>query len=270
MVLPIKISSVDIALYDRVIRFNSEGCAVYFLIRGKYTNTVMVTSGGMLFPFKKSEEPVEELLIKELAELKFSNIFSYPSLTLKEDDTPDTLRKRYQYIGKEIIIELKNRIEERKKDLSGELSNILREVEKNKPAVFYSDKFDTLELGIESFESIPYSEKTVFQTASEALHYYLGRRHSIEGIADVKKKIEKHIKREMERVSSKLNSLDSILSKESKEEIYNKYGNLLLINLDKIKARMDKIRVDDVYEGKEIEIPINPSISPNRERGPLF
>src|SRR5664279_1226671 len=109
--LPIKISSLDIALYDRVIRFNAEGCAVYFLIRGKYTNAVLVTSEGMLFPFKKSEEPIEELLIKELGGIKFSNEFSYPSLIIKEEDTPDSIRKRFPYLGKEIIIELKNRTE---------------------------------------------------------------------------------------------------------------------------------------------------------------
>jgi predicted ribosome quality control (RQC) complex YloA/Tae2 family protein len=268
--LPTRIISVDIALYDRVIRFNSEGGAVYFLIRGKYTNAVMVTSGGMLFPFKKSEEQDEEVLIKELSEIKFSNKFSYPSFLIKVDDTPESIRKRYPYIGKEIIIELKNRCEDKKQELGGELNKILREVEKNKPAVFYSDKFDTLELGIESFGSIPYSEKILFQTTSEALHYYLGRKYSIEGIADLKKKIVRHIKKEMERISTKLNSMDSILSKESKEEIYNKYGNLLLINLHKIKPRMDKVVVEDVYEGKETEIPINPSISPNKNADLYF
>lgn len=268
--LPIKISSVDIALYDRVIRFNSEGYSMYFLIRGKYTNVVLITSEGMLFPFKKSEEPVDELLIKELREIRFSNEFSYPTFLIKEEDTPDSIRKRYQYIGKEISFELKNRFEGDKQDLGEELNNILMEVEKNKSAVFYSDKFDTLELGIESFGSIPYSEKTVFETTSEALHYYLGRRHSIEGIMDVKKKIVKYVKREMEKVSNKLNSLDSILSRESKVEIYNKYGNLLLINLHMIKPRMDKVKVDDVYEGKEVEIAINPSISPNRNADHYF
>src|ERR1035438_5204124 len=268
--LPINILSIDIAQYDRVIRLNSEGCAMYFFIRGKYTNAVLITSERMIFPFKKSEEPDEDLLIKELSEIKFSNEFSYPAFVIKEEDTPDSIRKRYPYIGKEIIFELKNRTEGKKQDLDEELNNILREVEKNNPAVFYSDKFDTLELGIESFGSIPFSEKTVFQTTSEALQYYLGRKYSIEGIADIKKKIVRYVKREMEKLSTKLNSLDSILSKESKEEIYNKYGNLLLINLHKIKPRMDKVLVDDVYEGKEIEIPINPSISPNRNADLYF
>jgi predicted ribosome quality control (RQC) complex YloA/Tae2 family protein len=253
-----------------VIRLNFEGCAMYFFIRGKYTNAVLITSERMIFPFKKSEEPDEDLLIKELSEIKFSNEFSYPAFVIKEEDTPDSIRKRYPYIGKEIIFELKNRTEGKKQDLDEELNNILREVEKNNPAVFYSDKFDTLELGIESFGSIPFSEKTVFQTTSEALQYYLGRKYSIEGIADIKKKIVRYVKREMEKLSTKLNSLDSILSKESKEEIYNKYGNLLLINLHKIKPRMDKVLVDDVYEGKEIEIPINPSISPNRNADLYF
>jgi predicted ribosome quality control (RQC) complex YloA/Tae2 family protein len=262
--LPIRIMSVEIALYDRVIKLNSERCALYFLIRGKYTNAVMITSEGKLFPFKKSNEPVEDLLIKELSGVKFSDKFSYPAFVIKEDDTPDSLRKRYPFIGKEIIIELKNRTENNDQDLCGELNNILREVEINKPAVFYSDKFDTLELGIESFGSIPYSEKIVFQTTSEALQYYLSKKYSLEGIADIKKKIVRHIKREMEKLSTKLNSIDTILSRESKGEIYNRYGNLLLINLHKIKSRMDKVIVDDVYEGKETEIPINPSISPNK------
>jgi predicted ribosome quality control (RQC) complex YloA/Tae2 family protein len=268
--LPMDIISVDIAQYDRVIRFNSQECSLYFLIRGKYTNAVLVTSEGLILPFKKSEEQDEDLLIKEMRELNFSNIFSYPAFEIKEDDTPDSIRKKYPYIGKEIIFELKERTEGKNHDLSGELNNILREVEENKSAVFYSDKFDTLELGIESFGSIPFSEKTLFQTTSEALHYFLGRKYSIEGIADVKKKIVKHIKREMERISSKINSLDSILSKESKEEIYNKYGNLLLINLDKIKPRMDSINVEDVYEGKDIDIPVNSSITPNKNADLYF
>jgi predicted ribosome quality control (RQC) complex YloA/Tae2 family protein len=262
--LPIRIISVDIAQYDRVIRFNSDRCALYFFIRGKYTNAVLKTPECMLLPFKKSEEPDEDLLIRELSEIKFSNEFSYPAFVIKEEDTPDSIRKKYPYIGKEIIIELKNRTEDKNKDLARELNNILSEIEKNKSAVFYSDKFDTLELGIESFGSIPYSEKIVFQTTSEALHYYLGRKNSLEGIADIKKKIVRHVKREMEKLSTKLNSMDSILSKESKEDIYNKYGNLLLINLHKIKPRMDKVIVDDVYEGKKTGIPINPSISPNK------
>jgi predicted ribosome quality control (RQC) complex YloA/Tae2 family protein len=262
--LPINILSVDIAQYDRVIRFNSYRCVLYFFIRGKYTNTVLKTSEGMLFPFKKSEEPDEDLLIKELSELKFSNNFSYPPFVIREEDTPDSIRKKYPYIGKEIIIELKNRIENKDRDLTRELNSILKEVEKNKPTVFYSDKFDTIELGIESFGSIPYSEKIVFQTTSEALQYYLGRKYSLEGIAEIKRKIVRHIKREMEKLSIKLNSMDSILSKESKEEIYNRYGNLLLINLHKIKPRMDKVKVEDVYEGKETEIPINPSLLPNK------
>jgi predicted ribosome quality control (RQC) complex YloA/Tae2 family protein len=268
--LPIRIISVDIAQHDRVIRFNSEGCAVYFFIRGKFTNAVLKTSVGMLFPFKKSEEPDEDLLIRELSGLNFSNNFSYPAFIIKEEDTPDSIRKRYPYIGKEITIELKNRTEDNKQELRRELNNILSEVEKNKPAVFYSDKFDTLELGIESFGSIPFSEKKLFQTTSEALHYYLGRKYSIEGIAEIKKKIVRHIKREMEKLSTKLNSMDSILSKESKEQMYNKYGNLLLINLHKIKPRMDKVKLEDVYEGKETEIPVNPSLSPNKNADLYF
>jgi predicted ribosome quality control (RQC) complex YloA/Tae2 family protein len=263
-ILPLKILSVETALYDRIVKFNGDKCSLYFLIRGKHSNVVMLNDENILYPFKNIEEQTEELLKNELGEIQFSEKFSYPDFNITKEDTPESVRKLYPYIGKEIMNELKLRLENTDADLSEELKQILLEVEKNKPAVFSSDKFDLFELGIESFKSIPYSEKTLFESTSDAVHYYFGKKHSLEDISEIKKKIIRHITREMERLATKLNNADIIIKSESKEEIYNKYGNLLLINLNKIKPRMDRVKIEDIYEGNEVEIPINPSLSPDK------
>ncbi|MDR3609477.1 MAG: NFACT RNA binding domain-containing protein [Ignavibacteriaceae bacterium] len=262
--LPIKILSVETALYDRIIKIRAEKCALYFLIRGKHSNTVMITHEGKLLPFKNIDKETEAALVKELGDLHFSDKFSYPKFEISETETPDSLRKKYSFIGKEIINELKHRLENKDVGLNKELKKILEEVEKNKPAVFSSNKFDSIELGIETFRSIPYSERTAFESTSEAVHYYLGKKQSQGNISEIKKKIIRHIKREMERLSTKLNNADIISKRESKEEVYNKYGNLLLINLDKIKPRMAKVTIEDIYEGNVVDIPIDPSLSPDK------
>jgi predicted ribosome quality control (RQC) complex YloA/Tae2 family protein len=262
--LPMKLLYVEMALYDRVIKFKSNERDLYFLIRGKQTNTVLLTQDETLLPFKNFDEPIEGSLIQELRKLRFSNEFAYPEFEITEDDTPDTIKKKYPILGKDIIKELRYRDEYKDIGLSEGIKHILEEIETRKPAVFYSDQYDTIEIGIESFRSIPYSEIIVFDTTSEAVHYYFRRKYSLEDISEIKKKIIKHVKKEMERLSTKLNNADIISKRESKEELFNKYGNLLLINLAKIKPRMEKIKVEDIYEGMDVEIPIDPSISPDR------
>jgi predicted ribosome quality control (RQC) complex YloA/Tae2 family protein len=258
-----KLLYVEMALYDRVIKFKSNERDLYFLIRGKQTNTVLLTQDETLLPFKNFDEPIEGSLIQELRKLRFLHEFAYPEFEITEDDTPDTIKKKYPILGKNIIKELKYRDEYKGFGLGKALKNILTEIETKKPAVFYSDQYDTIEIGMESFRSIPYSETIVFDTTSEAVHYYFRRKYSLEDISEIKKKIIKHVKKEMERLSTKLNNADIISKRESKEELFNKYGNLLLINLAKIKPRMEKIKVEDIYEGMDVEIPIDPSISPD-------
>jgi predicted ribosome quality control (RQC) complex YloA/Tae2 family protein len=261
---PFKINSFEIVLYDRVIRIASNNSSIYFLIRGKYTNVVLITDDSQIHPFKKFVEPEENELIKEIKTLHFTEKYSCPSFITEGNDAPDAIRKKYSFIGKEITNELKARSESTSKSPVEVLINIIKEIEHSSLAIFFSDKFGILQLAFDCFTSIPFSEKTLFDSTSEALQNYFRKRYYLEDFTDIKKIITRYVKKELEKLSIKLNNLDAVLSKESKEELYNKYGNLLLINLYKIKPHMESILVEDIYDGSEISIPLNPSLHPNK------
>ena len=262
--LPAKINSFEIALYDRVIKLSLNTGSLYFMIRGKYTNVVLISADSQIYPFKKFVEPEENDLINEIKTLQFSDKYSSPSFVTDKEDTPESIRKNYSFIGKEITNELKFRLENSAKAPLEELIEIIKEIEHSKPAVYLSDIYGIFLPAFDSFRSIPFTEKKVFETTSEALQYYFRKRYYLEDFTDIKKIITRHVKKELEKLAAKLNNLDAVLSKESKEILYNKYGNLLLINLHKIKPHMKSVLVEDVYDGSEIEIPLNPSLHPNK------
>ncbi len=262
--LPFKINSVEIALYDRIIKISSDKAGIYFLIRGKYTNVVIITDDAQIHPFKKFVEPEENDLIKEIKTLQFSELYSCPGFKTDAADTPDTIRKKYPFIGKEITLELKARCESTPNSPVEELINIIKEIGYSSPAIFFSDKFAILQLAFDCFTSIPFSEKILFDSTSEALQIYFRKKYYLEDFTDIKKIITRYVTKELEKLAAKLNNINAVLGNEGKEDLYNKYGNLLLINLYKIMPRMESVLVEDVYEGNEISIPINPSLPPNK------
>ena len=262
--LPSKVGSFEIALFDRVIKISLVTGSIYFLIRGKYTNVVFITDDQQIHPFKKFVEPVENELINEIRALQFSDKYSYPLFETDDNDTPDLIRKKYSFIGKEITNELKVRTEYSVIPPAETLIEIIKEIEERKPAVFISDKHGIIIPAFDSFRSIPFSEKSTFDSTSEVLQYYFRKRYYLEDFTDIKKIITRHVKKELEKLAVKLNNLDAVLSKESKEVLYNKLGNLLLINLSSIKPHMESITVDDIYDGNQIDISLKPSMSPNK------
>jgi predicted ribosome quality control (RQC) complex YloA/Tae2 family protein len=262
--LPAEIYSVEIALYDRIIKISLNKGSIYFLIRGKYTNVVFISNDSQIHPFKKFVEPAENDLINEIKTLHFTDKYTCPHFLTDENDTPDSIRKKYPFIGKEITNELKFRLESSAKTAEEELTGFIQEIEQSLPAVFFLDKFGILQPAFDCFTSIPFFEKNIFDSTSEALQFYLRKKYYLEDFIDIKKIITRHLKKELEKLAVKLNNLDAVLSKESKETLYNKYGNLLLINLHQIKPHMESVLVEDIYDGSEIEIPLNPSLQPNK------
>ncbi len=62
------------------------------------------------------------------------------------------------------------------------------------------------------------------------------------------KLITKHLDKELKKLSNKINSLQGVIEKGSREDEYNKLGNLLLVNLNLLKSGMEEIEVEDIYE----------------------
>ncbi len=133
-----RILSFQIADNDRIIKTNLENSDLYFAVRGKYTNVYLIDD-DKIFEFKSIEEKIEIDFRNEVKEKNFIDNFIERYFVI--EDVPDILnhlRKKYPFIGREIITELKTRISSENKDEVIEtLDNILREIQNDKPAVFY-------------------------------------------------------------------------------------------------------------------------------------
>ena len=108
-----------------------------------------------------------------------------------------------------------------------------------------------------------------FITASAAFYQ---KQKEIEAFLKGRREIKKALERNRERLSSLIKNLKEDLSRSEKAEEYRRYGELIIANLNRLKGKREgeRIKLIDYYhpEQKEIEIPIEPTLSPreNAER----
>ncbi len=85
-----------------------------------------------------------------------------------------------------------------------------------------------------------------------------------------KEKEIKRIKKEIKRKEKLLEKLKNQLNESENYEKYRYYGELLKGNLNKIKKGMKEVLVTDFINNKEIKIPLNPQLSPEKNMGKYF
>ena len=117
----------------------------------------------------------------------------------------------------------------------------------SKPCVFINEAEQEVHIGFEKFKSFPFTEKKIFESIIEAVNFVLIKRHYLTYKYSKLKIIKNHLEREMKKVSAKINNLQAVIERGSKEDEYNKCGNLLLSNLGSIKSRMTSIIVEDIF-----------------------
>ena len=271
--LPVKILRFEIAGADRIIRLKLENGILYFTVRGKYTN-ISLHTGNKLQNFKHPPEDFDEAgFLKEMDSYHFTESFNLPDIILDKDaDTWNELRRKYPFIGKEIISEIKTRIrEENKVEIIPTLIQIIKEIFEEKPAVFLDQNNLAVHLGVFSFKSFYFTEKIFFEDLLKALNFFISKKINYDLLAEKKKKIQKHLDKELSHFSEKLNKLKDIVERGSKEEEYQRLGNLLLIKISSIHKGMKSIEVEDIYnENKTIIIKLDENLKPKQNVDKYF
>ncbi len=263
--LPQEIKNLEISDHDRLIRICCKDISFYFAVRGKYTNIFIEDGKKTISSFKN----IDESYLKEFKNEISSHNF-IPDKKQIEFESPDLdfddYRKKYPILGKEIIAEAKYRYSESLgKNSSNYIDEIMTELFEAKPAVFLSTKENDLFLAVNTFHIFPKDELKTFDSAVEALNYYLGKKFYLDALSSKRKIISKHIERELNKLSTKLNDLKGRIERGSKEDEYNKTGNLLLINLSHIPKKSDSAKLEDIYENnKAIKIKLDPKLTPQQ------
>ena len=257
------IDSFQIASDDRIIRLKSGDDFLFFTIRGKLTNVITVYTNGEIESFKKVDDSVLEEMKMEFSKKTFTNTFNIPNLKIEErNDYFEKIRMLYPVINKEIIWEADRRISLTKISKTKILQDVIEGIKYNKPAVFINEQNGDIHLAIDTFKVFYFDKKETFDSLLSAQSYFLTKKYFLEEKYKKLKLINKHIERDKKKISNKINKIQALIERGSKEEVYKKYGNLLLINLKKIKTGVKKILLEDTYNTNEkIEIKLNPKLS---------
>ena len=262
-----KIDAIQIAEDDRIIKMNLSDSSLYFAIRGKYTNTFWIGKNQNIESFKLIDEQNLEEIKTEFTNKKF--IVGWNSLKIelpKAEYKIDEIRKKYPFLGSELSKEVKFRISTSDYEKVVETYyHILNEIKTSKPCVFINENEQDVHIGFENFNSFPFTERKIFDNTIDAVNFTLSKKHQLANLYSKQKLIKNHLQKELKKIAHKINNLQSLIDRGSKEEIYNKFGNLLLANLNSLKAGMNNILVDDIYsDGEKVEIELNPKLSPQK------
>ena len=266
------IDSFEIASDDRIIRLKIGNNFLFFTIRGKFTNVIALFPNEKIEAFKKLDDSVLEEMKMEFSQKTFTNIFNIPDLELdNKSDYFETIRKKYPVISKEIILESKRRISVSNNTESEALLNTLQDIKHFKSAVFIDDHSGKIRLGVDTFQIFEYDKKETFDSLISAQSHFLTKKNFLEDKYKKLKLIHKKIENDKKRISNKINNLQAVIERGSKEDEYAKFGNLLLININKIKPGTKKISLDDTYNpGNELVIKLNPKLSAKKNTDYYF
>jgi predicted ribosome quality control (RQC) complex YloA/Tae2 family protein len=260
-----KISSIKIAEDDRIIKIDLINDTLFFTIRGKYTNVIYVKEDNAISSFKKIDEHLLKDLAFEIQDQNYITSFNNLDVKFESNDYYRDIKKKYPIIGNEIIKEAKRRDKSDNENKSLILEKILLEIIDEQPAVLINENLGEVHLAPKSFDVFVHSEKKPFDTLIEAQTFFLAKKRFLSEKQRLLKLITKHIERELKKTANKLNKLSTVVQSESKEEEYNRFGNLLLVSISKIKTGMDSIEVENIYGSNEIiKIKLNPKLPPRR------
>jgi len=261
------IVSLEIASDDRIIKLKCSKSEILFTIRGKFTNVFFIDADHQPYAFKSVEEQTITSIKKELTNKIFQNSWNQITFwTVDQENYLDEVRKKYPILGSEITKEVKARLRtDCNNDFSALLNDALNEIRTSKPCVFIDEREPEVHLGFENFKSFPFTVKKVFDNLMEAVNILLSKKYYIEDKYSKEKFVRNHLERELKKVTSKIQNLQGLIERGTKEDDYNKYGKLLLANLGAVKSRMSSIIVEDIISGSDkIKIDLNPSLSPQK------
>lgn len=252
--LPSLISKVEIAVDDRIIRFNFDRFSIFFTIRGKDTNILLADEDGNVSSFKKTTDEMKYRVNDELQRNVYSPYFHRPDLDIiTEPDYLRIIKAEFPFIGREILSETSFRTGSNElEEYLRHLNEVIDEVENGNITVFFDSSSGKIVMAPSSFHIFDQQEGQEFNSYTEALNNYLIRKYQTQSIVEMRKTVSKNLDQQIAKVSRKLDEVLFRLNEPSKEEFYRDCGNLLLANIHLIRKGMEKIEVENYYNNNEL------------------
>lgn len=272
-ILPATINDILIAENERIIILMCQTATISFFIRGNNSNIFAESNSGEVYTFRNCDEEFTGNMIEEIHNKDFVNSFYKPDLTVNSDENFELfLKEKFLTISKDIQREARFRIQTTDEtEFRQELIKILDEIENGTPGLMINEDTQEMLVTVSTYRSFPYTSIKEFNSLNDAIYYYIGKKYQLEKLVSRKKILDKYFKRELAKLTSKLDALNTRLNTPSREEEYNKLANLLLINIKKLYRGLKTAEIEDIYtDSQKIEIPLDDTISPKENIDKYF
>ena len=263
--LPFKISEVLIAENERILLFRGEEKSLFYFIRGNNSNIFAESNSDEIFTFRNCSDELKTLTNNDLHNALYINHFYVPDFEDMESlNFEVSLKQNYPTVSKDILREVNFRSQNKPgSGLKTEILTLIEEIRTAAPVVLFNENTKDILLTVNTYTSFPFTDKKEFAGINEALGYYFGKKYFLEKFTVRKRAIEHYFKRELPKLTAKLDNLKKRLDTPSREAEYNNKANLLLINIKKIMRGMKEISLEDIYnDAQSIKITLDESLSP--------
>lgn len=262
--LPQRITDLQIAELDRIIKIVCEDAEIIITIRGTLSNVILVRKNEFEF-FKKVKRVEEDEFVRELTDHNFTSKFNLPDFDVNVSSLPE-LRKKYSYLTKDIVNEVKTRTSsENIEQIKTTFHKVISQINEEPIQVFFSsdlNKYVFVPAGYVSFSRD--SEVEEFDNYQNALVKLLTKQNRANREENISKVIEKHLEKELSGLSNKLNNLRTRVEEGAKEDEYRHYADLLIANMHQIKKGMKEISLNDFTSDREYKIKLNDKLAPKQ------
>ncbi len=265
--LPSKISSVSIASDDRIIKINTTLFNLYFILRGNYTNIVLIDKNGTPFPFAKTK-----LIFKEILKDKiFSNNLSF-EIKKNNFKTIEELRNAYPQISKELKEEILFRLENHlAQNITESFETVTDDILTKDICVQYLQEIQKVKLFPITFNIFPVNKcEQKFNSFNNAFSEYLKTFYKNKKRTNLINELGKYFKTNLTKLSNKLNNLKLRIEKGSRENEYKAFANLLQMNRHLITKGQKKIELKNYETNENVIIKLDPKLSANKNIDKYF
>ncbi len=253
--LPAKISKIEIADCDRVIKITSDKFEMFFTVWGGLSN-VYVVIDNRIDAFKKIKD---DSIIDKITSFNYLSPLS-PIPIEYDNYSPENLKDKIFFFRKDYIEEfiIRKRFNENGFDI---VSKIMDETLHGKITI---SEIEPGKLKLHSssfiyFEGLKHLKE--FDLLNPAVQFYISESFKLKNRLSKRKEIGSFLKKELGRLSNRLNDLKARIDKGSNEDKYRKYADLLSANRNILKKGMAEISLTDFYSNEEIKIKLDPKLS---------
>lgn len=254
--------------FDRILvfkfsRINELGeiknYSIIFEIMGKYSNFILVDDENniidllkrfsleenrlrAMFPGLKYEQPVidEKKSPLEIKENEFNQFLEEKSIL-----------KNIEGIGKLTVSNIKN---------YNEFKNILDS--SIAPKIYLNNKRIVLGTVLNIVPKEKYDNVLEFDSFKEAINYYISTENLSSSFETLKTRLLDNINKKIKKNNKILAILKAEVEEKKDFEKYKEFGDILASVIYSIKRGMTSVKAYDFYNNKEIEIALEPQLSP--------